>query len=311
MSILDRITSLGQTEAGKALDLAHRTYQERMGVHQHSGRALVESIAEVCRNHPNLVGIAAGLLVEQILAHEKHLYDEHHHPGLAHEGSAGHVASAAHAAGGHPAHGAHAPPAIHAPGARLPLPVIRLARLKPRKLAFEVFAGLIALKFAAAVARMFRRDHHRDVWFGRAASIHLWSGTFAVYYAAKALKSPKVSAWRNAAVALFATDAIKPLLKPDKHAAPKAPPPLAVSAPALAGAPLAMPPADEPEQDPFKIRDEPIAATPAEPLASFAAPAPVAVEAPPPAPVPVAVQTPAPEPEPVETREPEPALVPA
>jgi hypothetical protein len=44
----------------------------------------------------------------------------------------------------------------------------------------------------------------------------LWSGAIATYYLVKSLKSPKVSAWRNAAVALFATRALKPALRAPK-----------------------------------------------------------------------------------------------
>ena len=49
-----------------------------------------------------------------------------------------------------------------------------------------------------------------------AAKIHLLSASIATYYFAKSLRARRVSAWRNAAVALFGTDAVKPLLKPQK-----------------------------------------------------------------------------------------------
>ena len=75
--IMERVGALAGTELSKAVDLAHRTYQDRMGVHRHTGRALVETVAEVCRNHPNLVGVGAGLLVEQLLVQEKQRHDAH------------------------------------------------------------------------------------------------------------------------------------------------------------------------------------------------------------------------------------------
>src|SRR5476649_1541175 len=75
--IFERITSLAGTEAAKAINLAHEHFQLRMGEHGHTGRALIETVAEVCRNHPNLVGIAVGLMVEQLLVEEKHRHEAH------------------------------------------------------------------------------------------------------------------------------------------------------------------------------------------------------------------------------------------
>ena len=47
------------TEAGKAVNLAHQTFQARMGDHSHFGRALLETVAEVARAHPNLQNATA------------------------------------------------------------------------------------------------------------------------------------------------------------------------------------------------------------------------------------------------------------
>ncbi len=81
-----------------------------------------------------------------------------------------------------------------------------------------MFGGLLLLKFSVAAGRMFgRKRAHHDGWFAAAAKIHLLSASIATYYFAKSLRAEKVSAWRNAAVALFGTDAIKPLLKPNKR----------------------------------------------------------------------------------------------
>ncbi len=63
---------------------------------------------------------------------------------------------------------------------------------------------------------MFRRKGRHDVWFAPVAKIHSISGAFAAYYLASAIKSPKVSSVRNALVVLFATHAVKPLLKADR-----------------------------------------------------------------------------------------------
>jgi hypothetical protein len=94
---------------------------------------------------------------------------------------------------------------------------VRLSTLKPGKTAWEVFGALMALKIASFTARLFKRNHS-DVWFAPAARVHLISGSIATYYFVKAARSPKISAWRNAAIALFATDALKPVLK---HRPPK------------------------------------------------------------------------------------------
>ena len=206
--IFESITSLAGTEAAKAINLAHEHFQLRMGEHGHTGRALVETVAEVCRNHPNLVGIAVGLMVEQLLVEEKHRHDAHlqvesEHPTMVpvpHDGET------------LPAH-VHTPPVtpMHKPLG------VRIHNIRPGHIAFEVFGGLILLKIGAVVAHMFRRKNRRDIWFAPAAKIHLLSGTLAAYNIASAIKSPKISAARNAAIFFFGTDAIKPLLKVQKR----------------------------------------------------------------------------------------------
>ncbi len=224
--IVERLGSMAGTEAGKAVNLAHQTFQARMGEHSHFGRALLETVAEVARAHPNLMGIAAGLMIEQLLVEERRRH-EVYVAGVAdgsippHEGlhlphlTLPHV-DMPHADMPH----INAPhleaPHLHLP--HLPTHAIRLSAIRPGHVAMEVFGALVLLKFASAGARMFRRKNKPEIWFAPAAKIHLFSGTLAAYYGAKSLKSPKVSAWRNAAVALFATDALKPLLKAPKRA---------------------------------------------------------------------------------------------
>src|ERR1700709_1098343 len=69
-------TAIGKEMADIAT-FAHDHFQGRMGDHGHTGMALIETIAEVCRNHPNIVGIGAGVLVERLLVAEKHAHDAH------------------------------------------------------------------------------------------------------------------------------------------------------------------------------------------------------------------------------------------
>ena len=228
-SIVERIGALAGTELSKAVDLAHHTYQNRLGDHRHVGRALVETVAEVCRNHPNLVGIGAGILVEQMLLHAK----EKHDAQIAAEAQAPLA----------PQGNALAPPDPFAPrdpfiddhaavpqdelametmqvgpkNAHLPHHMIKLSDLKPRKVAFEVFGGIILLKLAATGAKMFRPKHQGEVWFAPAARIHLFSASIAAYNIVAAARSPKVSAWRNGAIFFFGTDALKPILKPSRR----------------------------------------------------------------------------------------------
>ena len=217
--IVERIGSLAGTELAKAADLAHSVFQERLGTHGHTGRAIIETIAEICRNHPNLVGIGVGLLVEQILLEEKRRY-EHSHP----HGAAAIPAPAhpeAHADGQPPLADPNVPlhesivpvvPETHAPPAH---PAKPHKPIRPGNLAFEVFGGLLVLKMGALGSAIFRKDHHAATWLADASKIHIFSATLAAYYTAKAIRSHKISSWRNAAIALFATDAIKPLLQMD------------------------------------------------------------------------------------------------
>ena len=217
--IIERIGSLAGTELAKAVNLAHSHYTGRMAVHGHTGRALIETVAEVCRNHPNLVGIGVGLMVEQLLVEEK----KHHDANLRTEAAAevdpvtGEPIPAEHGAITGPAsvpldpsHPDHPDHHLHFPA--LHVPTVRLSTLKPGKVAWEVFGALLLIKIGAFTARLFRRGH-TEVWFAPAGRIHLFSGTIATYYLVKSLSSPKISAWRNAAIALFATDALKPVLK--------------------------------------------------------------------------------------------------
>jgi len=223
--IIERIGSLAGTELAKAVNLAHSHYTSRMAVHGHTGRALIETLAEVCRNHPNLVGIGVGLLVEQLLVEEKK-----HHEAQLRADAAAHPQEVDPVTGEpipapipeqgaitgpasvpmDPSHPEHPDHHLHFPS--LHVPTVRLSTLKPSKVAWEVFGALLLIKFGAFTARLFRRNH-TEVWFAPVGRIHLFSATIASYYFVKALSRPKISAWRNAAIALFATDAIKPLLK--------------------------------------------------------------------------------------------------
>ncbi len=218
-SIIERIGALAGTELSKAVDLAHHTYQDRLGAHRHVGRALVETVAEVCRNHPNLVGIGAGVLVEQLLVREKHKHDarvEARGTFAAYDDTAVETSGEV----DRPVEGATAiavpETASGTKNAHLPHDMIRLSDLKPRKVAFEVFGGILLLKLAATGAKIFRHKHQSEVWFAPAARIHLFSGSIAAYYLVSAARSPKISAWRNAAIFFFGTDALKPLLKPSR-----------------------------------------------------------------------------------------------
>ena len=264
MGIIERIGSLAGTELAKAADLAHETFQDRLGVHGHTGRALVESVAEMCRNHPNLVGIGVGLLVEQLLVGEKRVHDAK----LRAQAEAGlHPGALAHETDIHgKPHGT-----LHAPHIALPHlehHEIRLGRIRPMRIALEVFGALLALKVGVGFARAFGRKHkhHGEVWFAPASRIHMISGSLAAYYLASAIHSKNVSAWRNAAIFWFGTDAIKPLLRADRRwvrtAPPIAPSPAAGegrAVPALTSEPAASPaatnghappPAPEPAHEP-------------------------------------------------------------
>ena len=209
--MFERLGSMASTDVGKALTLAHTTYTARMQEHSHSGRAILETIAHVAKEHPAVFGIGALFLLEVIAAEQHHLHETHA------------------AAAPHPGNGTAAVPAegggLHLPHLELPhldlpnlhVPTLRVDHIRPGKVAMEVFGALLLLKFATFGARMFRRKSHTDVWFAPASRIHLFSGAIGAYYVAKAVRSPKVSAWRNAAAALFVTDALKPMLKAPKR----------------------------------------------------------------------------------------------
>ena len=256
--LVERLGSMAGTEAGKAINLAHETYQTRMGAHNHVGRALLETVATVARAHPNLMGIAAGLLVEQILVEERRHHEAAVEAGLAEPHDMPRIP--------HP----HLPhvdlphvnaPHLHAP--HIPTDALRIGNIRPGKVALEVFGALVLLKLATAGAHIFRRKNKPDVWFAPAARIHLLSGTLAAYYLAKSLRSPKVSSWRNAAVALFATDALKPVLKAPKVKKGRAAPaglapsrPIQVSPAPLPPINPPTPPVSGPPAAPTSTRDD-------------------------------------------------------
>jgi hypothetical protein len=232
MGIIDRISSLSETEAAKALNFAHEKFQARRGAHGHQVRAILESIADVCREHPAIVGAGVGLAIDAVFDHLERVQRE--------EEARSPQARPAPRSAPAPDPTAVVPlrsesegphfalpqlPHFDMPDMELPkfdmpdieIPKIEFDKLRPGKIALEVFGALVLLKFGRGVMRAMRKNRP-EPWFAGAAKIRLFSGSLAAYYLAKSLKSPKVSAWRNAAVALFATDALKPLLK--------APPPL-------------------------------------------------------------------------------------
>ena len=211
MSLFDRIGTLASTDAGAALSSTHEHFQRRLNTHGHFGRALIESVAELCRNHPNLVGIAVGVVVEQLLVHEKHHHDleEAEQAEAAREGlPTGSKVSLPRAAPHHTPH--------H---------LLRFSRIHPGRIAMEVFGALVLLKFSTGIAHIFSRKGKRHGTLGQVARIRLFSATFGAYYTAKALKSHEVSAGRNAAAMFFATRALQPLLRPDYRRPPPAPAP--------------------------------------------------------------------------------------
>jgi|GEM_PF-2159265 len=250
--IIETLGAMAGTDLGKAINLAHTTFQSRMGEHNHFGRALLETIAKVAREHPNLMGIGAALLVEAIILADKR-HHELHPDGAAQPHAGGGGGGLPHVNLPHVSAPHVGLPHISAPHLDLPhlqAPSLHLDHIKPGKVALEVMGGLILLKFASFGARVFRRRHAQEVWFAPAAKIHLISGTLAAYYISKSISSPKVSAWRNAAAALFATDALKPVLKaPKRPKGAAATPALAVAAP-VAATPVTPAPAATPEPSP-------------------------------------------------------------
>jgi hypothetical protein len=207
--LFDRVGALAGTDLSKAVDLGHATFRSRMGEHKHMGRALVETVAEICREHPNLVGIGAGLLVEQLLVHERRV----HGAQAAAESTAHQLAAPLAPPWEEASAGEPLPASSGLRNAHLPPELLRLSRLRPGRVAMEVFGAILMLKLAATGAKMFSHKHQKEVWFAGAAKIRLFSGSIAAYNLASAIRSPKVSAWRNGAIFFFGTDALKPMLK--------------------------------------------------------------------------------------------------
>lgn len=289
--ILETLGAMAGTDLGKAINLAHTTFQDRMGEHNHFGRALLETVAKVAREHPNLMGIGAALLVEAIILAEKRHSELHPNGGGLPHVNLPHVS---------------VPqvnlPHISTPHVDLPhlhAPQVHLDHIKPGKVALEVFGGLMLLKFASFGAKMFRRRQTQEVWFAPAAKIHLISGTLAAYYIAKSISSPKISSWRNAAAALFATDALKPVLKAPKRpkgaattqaqtqtyaaATPVAPTPAPVSRPVAAPETGSTPTESPPSAPAPTLAAESPSDTPASSQARAAlSPTPERLRAPPP-----------------------------
>ena len=213
MGLFNSLSALGGTSTGQALGSAHEHFQQRLNTHGHFGRAFIESFAELCRNHPNLVGVAAGVLVEQLLVHEKH----HHDLEVKEEARAEHEGL---------------PPGSKAPGLRPPAPhhtphhLLRFSRIHPFRIAMEVFGALVLLKFSLGMAKVFSRKRaHARASLAPVAKIRLFSASFAAYFIAKALRSHDVSASRNALAMFFGTRALKPLLRPSDRRPSAAPPP--------------------------------------------------------------------------------------
>ena len=239
--LFDRIKGFAGSDIERAADLAHRTFQGGVDQHGHHGRALIETLAKLCRDHPNLVGIGVGLLVEQLLSEEKREFDRKHlndadlptpvvqpepvRPPTASSNGidpfmlaplAAVPATIAIADAAPRPHDAIVPPVTSRPVRHLHAPhAPDLHKIKPMRLALEVFGGLILVKFGHAMGKLFRRNHpHHDGWFAQAARIHALSAAIATYCFCQTLRAPKVSAIRNGMIGFFGTHAIKPLLKP-------------------------------------------------------------------------------------------------
>ena len=197
---LERVeVAIGKELAG-IVSFAHDTFQGRMGEHGHTGMALIETIAEVCRNHPNIVGIGAGVLVERLLVAEKHAHDAH----LAE--------LAEHLERQEARRPEKKRRTASPPVTRAALKLKKGRRLKPGRLAFEVLGALVLLKLANSSTRLFHHKHHGEVWFAPVARVHAISAAIATYNLIAAINDPRVSAWRNGAILFFGTDAVKPLL---------------------------------------------------------------------------------------------------
>jgi hypothetical protein len=138
-----------------------------------------------------------GFLVEHLLHEEKKRYDATHGPD-------GVAVPPPPQEGEHPIHNAH-----------LPHVDLRLANLRPGKIGWEVFGGLILLKLASTGVKLFRHKHQSEPWFESAARIHTLSGSLAAYTIAKSLKAKRVSASRNAWAVYYLTTALKPVLAGD------------------------------------------------------------------------------------------------
>ena len=210
MGIFDRLGVMGTTDAGKALGAAHEHFQSRINTHGHFGRALIESLAEMCRNHPNIVGVAVGVMVEQFLVHEKH----HHDLVVAEHAEAEREGLPPTAKVALPRAAPH----------HTPHHLLRFSRIRPFRIAMEVFGALVLLKFSTGIAHLFSRKKNHRGSLGTVARIRLFSATFAAYFISKALKSHEVSATRNGLAMFFGTRALKPLMRPDYRRAPAEPP---------------------------------------------------------------------------------------
>jgi hypothetical protein len=226
--IIDRVQSAIGSDYAKIAQLAHETFHERMDHHGHFGRAAVETVAEVCRRHPAVVGLGAGLLVDRLLVEEAR-----HHDAKLKDAPAAEPAADV---GAKPQKKVKVKPAP-----------VRLTKMKPGRIALEVFGGLLLLKMAASSAKIFRHKHQSEVWFAPAAKIHLFSATLCAYNLSKALRSRNVSAWRNGAILFFGTDAIKPVLKWYRKHPHLARPAAAAAQPEPVPAPVAAPIAAEPQ----------------------------------------------------------------
>jgi hypothetical protein len=214
--IFERLGALAGSDMEKAADAARHTFRDGLDHHGHYGRAVVETLGRLCRDHPNIVGVGVGVLIEQVLAEDKRQFERRQQLQAAapvasvepHEAQAQGMTEGEMADG--EVHAASAP-ALPAPAAR---PHLDPRRIHPIRLALEVFGGLMLLKLGLGFGRLFRRRRlEPDSWLASAARIHTLSAAIATYCLASSIRSARVSAWRNAAIGLFGTDAIKPLVK--------------------------------------------------------------------------------------------------